>query len=142
MSCRLFKSVTVTSSGGNTIVDFGTIANFALQNLKDYKFIVCQQIPASDAIQNVQFKINGVTYSVLTNSGNTFLSDQLRQGIVYCAVYGNNPKHFLIKNCVPPTSFIPVALFASDFISDITGEAIPPIPSVLPETKTTTLKGK
>lgn len=137
MSCRVIKSVSVTSSGGNTIVDFGTIANFALQNLKDYKFIICQQIPASTSIQNVQFTINGATYTVLTNSGNTFLSDQLRQGVLYCAVYGNNPKHFLIKNCVPPTSFIPVALFATDFMGDITGEPI--LPS---DSKTISSKGK
>ena len=134
MSCRVIKSVSVTSSGGNTIVNFGTIANFALQNLRDYKFIICQQIPTTTTIEPVQFQINGTAYNVLTNSGNNFMADQLRQGVLYCAVYGNNPSHFLVKNCVPPTSYTPAALFNADILTDITGTPIPP------ETKTSKSK--
>lgn len=111
MNCRrIFKSVSVTVASGFMVVDFGTILNFMLKNLKDYKFIICEEIPIAPSLLNVQFKINGVLYPVLTNAGNNFISDQLRRRIIYCAVYGNNPKHFLIKNCLPETSFVPTGV--------------------------------
>lgn len=135
MSCRVIKSVSVTSSGGNTIVNFGTIANFALQNLRDYKFTICQQVPTTTTIEPVQFQINGIAYNILTNSGNNFMADQLTQGVLYCVVYGNNPSHFLVKNCLKPTGFTPtVAATLLNTLTNVTGTPI------LAETKTSKSK--
>lgn len=127
MSCRVIKSTSVTSNGTNVIVDFGTISNFTIQNLQNYKFVVCQSAPTTTTIEPVQFQINGTAYNVLTNSGNNFMADQLTQGVLYCAVYGNNPSHFLVKNCLPPTGFTPTAAAAAllNALTDVTGTPIP-----------------
>lgn len=103
MSCRFFKAIDVTLSGNDITVDFGTIPNFTLQNLRNYRFLICRCIPCPTKIGNVKFKINATAYDVLTNSGNIFRTDQLRRDIMYYTVYGNNPKHFLVKNWLPPT---------------------------------------
>lgn len=92
------------------VIDFGKVANLAIQNGVFYRFFLNQQPPSVDPLP-VYAKIGEKLFKVMTNGGNNLMSDQLRMFQDVAVVYGNNPPHFLIfavlRGTIPDTSAKP-----------------------------------
>lgn len=103
-SKNIIKISSITISTTNLILNSNFSEN--IKNLSNYKLVICSDIPTPPKILPVTLSINGKTYNVLANSGNLLMSDQISKKCKYDLVFGNNPAHFLIKNCLPKTKFI------------------------------------
>ena len=53
----------------------------------------------------VEITIGSTTYPMYTRSGNLLRADQLRCRKLYPIIFGTDPNHFSLVNCVPNTAY-------------------------------------
>lgn len=108
MSCRccdrFLKSSSLTVTGGNVLITVESPFP-SLVNLRRYCLLIAQNLPAGSGTLPVQISINGTVYPVYIRSGNLLRADQIRCRRLYPIIYGNDPVHFSLLNCVINTVF-------------------------------------
>lgn len=77
----------------------GTISR--LFNRSWFRLITCLAFPSVPSVVPVFISINGVSYPVLDEIGNTLKSDQIRCRRAYKLVFGTGSSHFMVKQCLP-----------------------------------------
>ena len=82
----------------------------SLKNGECFKLITCLSFPAVTNLVPVFIVLNGVSYPVLDEFGNTLMSDQIRCRRCYRLVFGTNPNHFMIKQCLCPSQATPTSI--------------------------------
>ena len=78
-----------------------------LCNGECFRLITCLPFPAVTTLVPVYIQINGVNYPVMDEFGNTLMSDQIRCRRAYRIVFGTNPEHFIVKQCLKPSQATP-----------------------------------
>lgn len=73
----------------------------SLRNNEMFHLITCLAFPALTSVLPVYVTINGNDIPVMTENGNTLMSDQIRSQRRYCLRYGTNPSHFITEQCLP-----------------------------------------
>lgn len=86
----------------------GTISR--LCNGEQFKLITCLSFPAVTNLVPVFISINGTSYPVLDEFGNTLMSDQIRCRRCYRLVFGTNARHFMVKQCLCPSQATPTSV--------------------------------
>lgn len=81
-----------------------------LCNGEQFKLITCLSFPAVTNLVPVYISINGTSYPVLDEFGNTLMSDQIRCRRCYKIVFGTNPKHFIVRQCLCPSQATPTSV--------------------------------
>lgn len=78
-----------------------TIPTTTFRNHECFKLVLCQSIPTDAAVSQVVI-VNGTGAGInfLVRTGNYVRADQLRCRKAYCVVYGTNPQHFSLMECV------------------------------------------
>lgn len=97
--CNTIKVTSVLIGGFFELVS--SFKTNDLDNQERFRMIICTSIPAQSTLLPVYVLVNGNTYPLLDNIGNTVMSDQLRARHCYTLVFGNHPGHFTILNCLP-----------------------------------------
>lgn len=109
MSCtrcdRYLKSSSITVSSDTLTILI--VPQINLVNLRRYCLLLAQSIPENAGTAQVKITINGFTYPIYTRSGNFLRADELRCRKIYPVIYGNDPNHFSLINCVPKSMYIP-----------------------------------
>lgn len=105
--CRRFlksTSVAITGTAPNQVVTV-TIPSTQLRNLETYCFVIAQSLPnGSDSLPIVVS--NGTdTLTVMCMKGNTVRADQIRTRKRYRVIYGDDPMHLMITNCLTSSCF-------------------------------------
>lgn len=78
-----------------------------LFNGQRFRLITCLAFPAVTTLVPVYIEINGTSYPVLDENGNTLMSDQVRSRRCYNLLFGTNPVHFILKQCSCPSQATP-----------------------------------
>lgn len=101
---RLLKStgVAITGTAPNQVLTV-TIPSTELENLTNYCFIICQNLPIGSGTLPVVVDDGGTILSLECKKGNYIHADQLSTRKRYSVTYGNDPLHLMINNCVPAT---------------------------------------
>ena len=81
-----------------------------LCNGEQFKLITCLSFPAVTNLVPVFITLNGVSYPVLDEFGNTLMSDQIRCRRCYRLVFGTNANHFMVKQCLCPSQATPTQI--------------------------------
>ena len=81
-----------------------------LCNGEYFKLITCLSFPAVTSLVPVFIALNGVSYPVLDEFGNTLMSDQIRCRRCYKLAFGTNPNHFIVKQCLCPSQATPTCV--------------------------------
>lgn len=89
----------------------GTITT--LHNGEQFKLITCLSFPAVTTLVPVYIALNGVSYPVLDEFGNTLMSDQIRCRRCYRLTFGTNSKHFIVGQCLCPSQATPSTITAT-----------------------------
>ena len=84
-----------------------------LCNGEQFKLITCLSFPAVTNLVPVFIVLNGTSYPVLDEYGNTLMSDQIRCRRCYKLVFGTNPVHFIVKQCLCPSQSTPTSIVAT-----------------------------
>lgn len=106
-------SVAVTGTAPNQVLTI-TIPTQTLTNLEKFCLVIAQSIPSNAETLPVVI-LNGTTViPVRVRTGNNLRADQLRCRRRYPIIYGNDPVHFSLENCVPRTSFVAPVVVAEE----------------------------
>ena len=81
-----------------------------LRNGEQFKLITCLSFPAVTNLVPVFITLNGVSYPVLDEFGNTLMSDQIRCRRCYRLVFGTNANHFMVKQCLCSSQATPTQI--------------------------------
>lgn len=103
---RIIKPVSYTA-GGNFIINTNFTDTDA-ENRKRYELILTVNLPSMTTIVPVFITFNGTNIPMLDDIGNNLMSDQLHTRKRYRLVYGINPKHLTVLNCLGSSAFYPV----------------------------------
>jgi len=104
-SCpRLIKSTDISIVNGLLQI---TIPDFTFENMNKYFLVLCQTIPELATTEIVILKSCSSCYNlVLSKYGNLVRADQLRTRFRYEIIYGNDPVHISVMNCLFPTEYV------------------------------------
>lgn len=107
MNCRccdrFLKSSSITV--GATSVVITVESNATLNNLDRFCLLLTQNLPVGSNTLPVEITISSTTYPMYTRSGNLLRADQLRCRKLYPVIFGTDPNHFSLVNCVPNTTY-------------------------------------
>lgn len=90
-----------------------------LCNGECFRLITCLAFPAVATLVPVYISINGTSYPVLDEFGNTLMSDQIRCRRAYRIVFGTNPNHFIVKQCLEPSQATPTCITIPTAVSNV-----------------------
>jgi hypothetical protein len=77
-----------------------------LTNRDVLRFCIPAAIPTDNPLGTVSIIINGVTFPLVTILGNSVRIEQLHSKFVYTVQLGAETPEFVIKTCLPETSFV------------------------------------
>ena len=104
-NCECVKRIKISSivqnSTGVVLIPSKTL--YPLDNCQNVEMIICTSIPSITTILPVFISTSIGNLPVLCRIGNSFMIDQLNSRRCYHMAFGNNPNHFLIKDCVCPS---------------------------------------
>lgn len=103
-------SYTVTASAFTIIASPACTCRESLTQLRNgelFRLITCLAFPAVTTLVPVYISINGTSYPVLDEYGNTLMSDQIRCRRAYRLVFGTKDNHFMIRQCLEPSQATP-----------------------------------
>ena len=101
---KLLLSTSLTVSGNNLVI--GIPSDVPLINLEEYCFIINRCLPTGVTTQQVVLNNGSNQINLLCKLGNYIHADQLKPRKKYHVVYGSNPVHFTITDCVPRTGYV------------------------------------
>lgn len=78
-----------------------------LRNGECFRLITCLAFPAVTTLVPVYLSINGTSYPVLDEFGNTLMSDQIRCRRAYRLTFGTASGHFIVNQCLEPSQATP-----------------------------------
>lgn len=78
----------------------------ALENRDTLKFYITSNVPETNPLGTVSIIINGTTFPLVTILGNAVRVEQLRSRYVYTIQLGAQTPVFVMKTCLPETSFV------------------------------------
>lgn len=90
----------------------------SLINLENYCLVINRCFPVGTTTQKVVLKTPTKTYPLLCKLGNNIHADQIEPRHKYHVVFGADPIHFTITDCVPRTSYVGATASTSDSSSD------------------------
>lgn len=83
-------------------------AGMTLLNGKQWRLVICQNIPNGGNLLPVQFVINGTTYPVYCRLANLLRGDMIRSRKSYIISYGWDVPHFIVLSCnLCESAFVP-----------------------------------
>lgn len=98
----LIKSTSVALAGTTLTVTFPDVTT--INNRDVLMFRICQSIPtAATSADKVNFVINGGTFNVLMQNGNTVRANQIKRCRTYVAYVGTETPTMVIKCYLPCT---------------------------------------
>lgn len=110
-NCNLCKSNLIKSIGYTVGATFAISTGFTetdVDNGKCYRLVLCANLPSMSTIVPVTLQFNSSFLPVMDRIGNNLMSDQLHTRKCYNLIYGANPPHFLVTNCVPNSANLAV----------------------------------
>lgn len=97
---KTYKTSAVTLTGGQLFLTIPGIQFNTLPNYTKINVIICQSIPAGANTDQV-FLSDGITnVEARTVSGNYLRADQITCRKCYPFVFGNDPVHVSLRDCV------------------------------------------
>lgn len=97
-------SVAITGAEPNQVLTI-TVPNQTFENLERKCLIIAQAIPTGANNIPVQIQSGDVVIPVMVKTGNFLRADQIRCRRRYSIIYGNDPLHFSLENCVRRTCY-------------------------------------
>ena len=98
----LIRSSTVAISGANLVVTFPDVTT--INNKDTLMFRISQPIPeAATSANKVFFTINGGTFAVLMQNGNSVRANQIKQCRTYVVCVGTETPSMVVKCYLPCT---------------------------------------
>ena len=98
----LIRSSTVAISGANLVVTFPDVTT--INNKDTLMFRISQPIPeAATSANKVYFIINGGTFAVLMQNGNSVRANQIKQCRTYVVCVGTETPTMVVKCYLPCT---------------------------------------
>lgn len=96
------KSTSIVVSGTQLLIN---IPALTLTNHQEFKLVLCQQIPAAAAVDQVLLQTPSATIEMRLRTGNYVRADQLRCRKCYPMVYGTDPVHASMLCCLPRSCY-------------------------------------
>lgn len=102
--CKI-RRATLATVGENITL---TLANTdcALENRDILKFYIATNVPETNPLGTVSIIINGTTFPLNTVLGNSVRTEQLRSRYVYAIQLGAQTPVFVMRTCLPESSFV------------------------------------
>ena len=98
----LIKSSTITLADNVLTITFPEVTT--INNRDTLMFRICQSLPfGATSADKVNFVINGGTFSVLMQNGNTVRANQIKRCRTYVATVGTETPTMVIKCYLPAT---------------------------------------
>lgn len=103
-NCNILKA-TLAVVGTNITL---TLPNTTepLKNRDCLRFYIPAAIPTDNPLGTVSIIVNGVTFPLTTTLGNPVRIEQLCSKFVYAIQLGAETPNFVMKTCMPETSFV------------------------------------
>ena len=102
--CRILRASLAVDGANITL----TLPNTeeALTNRDVLRFYITANIPEDNPLGTVSVIVNGTTFPLTTILGNSVRTEQLRSRFVYTIQLGAETPNFVMKTCLPETSFV------------------------------------
>lgn len=111
MNCNKCKrnikstAVAITGTAPNRVLTITIPSTVTLNNLEDYRLVICQTIPSGSGTIPVQIMQGTTAIPFYCRKGNIVRADQLHCRCAYPIVYGNDPVHLSMLNCIPQSGY-------------------------------------
>lgn len=102
--CKILKA-SLAVVGANITLTLPNTED-ALANRDCLRFYITATIPTDNPLGTVSVIINGTTFPLVTILGNAVRTEQLRSRYVYTVQLGAETPVFVMKTCLPETSFV------------------------------------
>ena len=115
-------SYTVTTSAFTIVATPACTCREPLTRLRNgecFRLITCLAFPAVNTLVPVSISINGASYPVLDEFGNTLMSDQIRCRRAYRLVFGTKSNHFMVRQCLEPSQATPTYVTVATTSTDV-----------------------
>lgn len=103
-SCRILRA-SLAVDGANITLTLPDTEE-ALTNRDTLRFYITSTIPTENPLGTVSIIVNGTTFPLTTILGNSVRTEQLRSRYVYTVQLGAETPNFVMKTCLPETSFV------------------------------------
>lgn len=103
-NCKIRRAVLAVV--GNNITLTLPDTDEALENRDILKFYIVGDLPTTNPLGTVSIIVNGTTFPLTTILNNAVRIEQLRTRFVYSIQLGAETPTFVMKNCLPETSFV------------------------------------
>ena len=107
----LSQSMTLTS----TTLTLNVPTDVSLVNLENYCLVINRCLPVGATTQQILINNGGTKpINLLCKLGNYVRADQLKPRLKYHLVYGADPVHFTVTDCLPRTGYVGTTATSSD----------------------------